>query len=77
MVFLLAGITDVLDGHIAREYDQMTDLGAALDPLADKLMAFAVLISFTSKKINTILDIKNNRRKRNAYDNWRIYIIFI
>ena len=51
MIFLLAGITDILDGHIARKYDQMTDLGAALDPLADKLMAFAVLISFTSKKL--------------------------
>lgn len=48
IVFLLAGITDVLDGYIARKYNQMTDLGAVLDPLADKLMAFAVLISFTS-----------------------------
>lgn len=51
IVFLIAGITDVLDGHIARKYDQMTDLGAVLDPLADKLMAFAVLISFTSTKL--------------------------
>lgn len=51
IVFLIAGITDVLDGYIARKYDQMTDLGAVLDPLADKLMAFAVLISFTSTKL--------------------------
>lgn len=51
MVFIIAGITDVLDGHIARKYNQMTDIGAALDPLADKLMAFAVLISFTSVKL--------------------------
>lgn len=47
IIFLIAGITDILDGYIARKYDLMTDLGAVLDPLADKLMAFAVLISFT------------------------------
>lgn len=45
--FVIAGITDVLDGYIARKYNQTTDVGAVLDPLADKLMTFAVLISFT------------------------------
>lgn len=50
-VFIIAGITDILDGYIARKYDQSTDIGAALDPLADKLMTFAVLISFTSAKL--------------------------
>lgn len=49
--FILAGITDILDGHIARKYDQITDLGVVLDPLADKLMTFAVLISFTTAKL--------------------------
>ncbi|NLJ78603.1 MAG: CDP-diacylglycerol--glycerol-3-phosphate 3-phosphatidyltransferase [Tissierellia bacterium] len=49
--FILAGITDVLDGHIARRYDQATDVGAVLDPLADKLMTFAVLISFTMAEL--------------------------
>ena len=45
-VFLLAGITDVLDGHIARKYGFITKLGRVIDPLADKLMqvsAFACL----------------------------------
>ena len=50
-VFIIAGITDILDGHIARKYNQSTKIGAALDPLADKLMTFAVLISFTSAKL--------------------------
>ncbi|GFN36075.1 CDP-diacylglycerol--glycerol-3-phosphate 3-phosphatidyltransferase [Tepidimicrobium xylanilyticum] len=49
IVFILAGISDFLDGHIARKYDLKTKLGAALDPLADKLMTFAVLISFTTE----------------------------
>lgn len=48
LVFALAGLTDALDGRIARKYNMTSKVGAALDPLADKLMTFAVLISFTS-----------------------------
>ena len=51
LIFLLAGISDLLDGYIARKYDLTSDLGAVLDPLADKLMIFAVLISFTTMKL--------------------------
>ncbi len=51
IVFIIAGISDVLDGYIARKYNMMTDLGAVLDPVADKLMIFTVLISFVSKGI--------------------------
>lgn len=46
LVFILAGISDVLDGYIARKYDLQTKLGTVLDPLADKMMTFAILISF-------------------------------
>ncbi len=48
IVFIIAGISDLLDGYIARKFDLKTKVGAALDPLADKLMTFAVLISFTT-----------------------------
>lgn len=48
LIFALAGLTDALDGRIARKYNMTSKVGAALDPLADKLMTFAVLISFTS-----------------------------
>lgn len=51
LIFLLAGISDLLDGYIARKYNMTTDLGAVLDPFADKLMIFAVLISFTTMKL--------------------------
>ena len=37
-VFVLASVSDGIDGYIARAYDQRTKLGAALDPLADKLL---------------------------------------
>lgn len=46
LIFILAGITDVLDGYIARKYDLGTELGAVLDPFADKLMTFTILITF-------------------------------
>jgi len=46
-IFFLAGITDVLDGYIARKYDLITKVGIVLDPLADKLMLITVLVCFT------------------------------
>jgi len=49
LIFLLAGITDILDGYIARKYDLITKWGQAMDPLADKLMQLTVLVCFTIK----------------------------
>ena len=45
LTFAIAGITDGLDGLIARLTGQRTELGAYLDPIADKLLAFAAFIS--------------------------------
>ncbi len=43
--FLLAGLTDVLDGIIARRYNLITDFGKLMDPLADKLMGITAMFS--------------------------------
>ncbi len=51
LVFILAGISDVLDGHIARKHNLQTKIGTVLDPLADKLMTFAVLVSFAFSEL--------------------------
>ncbi len=44
-VLLLAGLTDVLDGYLARRNHQVTKVGVMLDPLADKMMMIAVFLS--------------------------------
>ncbi len=44
IVFFVAGVTDVIDGFLARKFNWISDLGKILDPLADKLMQCTVLI---------------------------------
>lgn len=46
-VYLIAGITDVLDGYIARKCHIVTDFGKLADPLADKLMQITALVVLT------------------------------
>ncbi len=45
-VFVVASLTDYIDGHIARKYNQVTDFGKFLDPLADKLLTIAAMTIF-------------------------------
>jgi len=47
VLFVLAGITDTVDGVIARLTDSKSELGAALDPLADKLLLVSSFVMFT------------------------------
>src|SRR5208283_3683148 len=50
-IFLVAASTDLLDGYLARRWRQITTIGTLLDPIADKLLISAALISLVEVRV--------------------------
>ena len=50
-VFIVAGLTDIADGYIARSLRQVTDFGAFMDPIADKILVFSAMLWFLDQGV--------------------------
>jgi len=50
-LFVIAGLTDIADGYIARHRNQVTDFGKLMDPLADKVLVVAAMLWFVERDV--------------------------
>jgi CDP-diacylglycerol--glycerol-3-phosphate 3-phosphatidyltransferase len=55
VLLILAALTDAVDGFVARRFNQVSDLGKFLDPLADKVLALSVILLLVFQKIAPLL----------------------
>ena len=49
VIFVIASVTDMIDGKIARKYNLITDFGKFIDPLADKFLVFGAIIAILAR----------------------------
>ena len=49
IIFIISGITDIIDGFIARKFDMISDFGKAFDPVADKLTQISMLFCLVTR----------------------------
>ncbi|MBL7072965.1 MAG: CDP-diacylglycerol--glycerol-3-phosphate 3-phosphatidyltransferase [Candidatus Omnitrophica bacterium] len=51
VIFIIAALTDYLDGYIAKKYNIVSDFGKIMDPVADKIMTLAAFLAFVEMKL--------------------------
>lgn len=51
LMFLIAALTDFLDGYFAKKYDMISDFGRLMDPIADKVLVISAFIAFVEMRL--------------------------
>ena len=57
IIFILSTLTDIVDGFIARKFNMISDLGKALDPIADKLTQLATLVCLVTRYVYMLIPL--------------------
>ena len=55
LIFIIASVTDFLDGYLARKNGQITNFGKFMDPLADKFLIFGAVVAILASDFQTVL----------------------
>ena len=71
LIFIFAGVSDGVDGFIARHYNLRTELGAYLDPLADKALLISIYVSLADLRRPSGLDRDHGGVARRHDSRWR------
>jgi CDP-diacylglycerol--glycerol-3-phosphate 3-phosphatidyltransferase len=72
IVFLIAALTDWLDGYLARRLNQITDLGKFLDPLVDKLLILIPLLALIELQLVPAVGVSLILLRELAIAGWRV-----
>ena len=57
IIFILAGVSDFLDGYIARKYNMVTDFGKMVDAISDKMLTNSLLVIFIAPSTLALLSL--------------------
>ena len=56
-IFIIASVTDAVDGYLARKYNMITDFGKFLDPLADKVLVISAMVCFIEQGYSSAVPV--------------------
>ena len=70
VIFVVAALTDVLDGYIARRYEQVTTLGRMLDPFVDKVLVCGAFVFFAGEGF-----VDSSGRNISGVQSWMVVVV--